>query len=247
MHNCEEFRERIAEQIIDREDLTSDPAFQHELLICSGCSDFYADSCEMMAALSLVDASVPAGAGFASSFRFPQKNSLAVFERGRSARAYGRILQWAAAAAALLLVTAGLLRFPRPVSIPSAGATEATYVEHPVPLDPVTVDFLQQSELLLRNVVKMGPKDTEDLADVKRTASEQLLAIEQRKDAAAQLPPVRNVMDTYETVLRDIRNVDEKSAADDMPDIQKRIQRNGLIANIKAFQPRVTMVSFDAQ
>ena len=62
MHNCEEFRERIAEQIIDREDLTSDPAFQHELLICSGCSDFYADSCEMMAALSLVDASVPAGA-----------------------------------------------------------------------------------------------------------------------------------------------------------------------------------------
>ena len=65
MHNCEEFRERIAEQIIDREDLTSDPAFQHELLICSGCSDFYADSCEMMAALSLVDASVPAGAGFA--------------------------------------------------------------------------------------------------------------------------------------------------------------------------------------
>ena len=109
------------------------------------------------------------------------------------------------------------------------------------------MDFLQQSELLLRNVVKMGPKDTEDLADVQRTAGEQLLAIEQRKDAAAQLPPVRNVMDTYETVLRDIRNVDEKSAADDMPDIQKRIQRNGLIANIKAFQPRVTMVSFDAQ
>ena len=51
-----------------------------------------------------------------------------------------------------------------PVEIPpagvnsTAGATEATYVEHPVPLDPVTVDFLQQSELLLRNVVKMGPK-----------------------------------------------------------------------------------------
>jgi hypothetical protein len=54
-------------------------------------------------------------------------------------------------------------------------------------------------------------------------------------------------MDTYETVLRDIRNVDEKSAADDMPDIQNRIQRNGLIANIKAFQPRVTLVSFGPQ
>jgi hypothetical protein len=95
--------------------------------------------------------------------------------------------------------------------------------------------------------VKLAPSDTEDLADVKRKASEQLLAIEQRKDATAQLPPVRNVMDTYESVLRDIRNVNEKSAADDMPDIQNRIQRNGLIANIKAFQPRVTMVSFGPQ
>ena len=33
MHNCEDFRERIAEHIIDREDLTSDPALQLELLI----------------------------------------------------------------------------------------------------------------------------------------------------------------------------------------------------------------------
>jgi hypothetical protein len=117
-------------------------------------------------------------------------------------------------------------------------------VEQPLPLDPGTVDFLQQSELLLRNVVKMAPNNTQDLADVKRIAGEQLLAIDQRKDAAAHLPPVLNVMDTYETVLRDIRNVDERSAPDDVPDIQNRIQRDGLIANIKAFQPRVTTVSF---
>jgi len=242
MHNCDEFRERITEYIIDREDLTVDPRFQHELLICPDCAEFYADSCEMMAALASVDATVPVR-GFTPAFELRQKNSLIEFERGRKARAYGQILQWVAAAAALFLVTASLLRFPRP-SVP---ATEATYVEHPVPLDPVTVDFLQQSELLLRNVVKLAPSDTQDLEDVKRKASEQLLAIEQRKDAAAHLPHVRNVMDTYETVLRDIRNVDEKSAADDMPDIQNRIQRNGLIANIKAFQPRVTMVNFGPQ
>jgi hypothetical protein len=198
----------------------------------------------MMAALASVDATVPVRAKFIPAFELRQKNSLIEFERGRKARAYGQILQWVAAAAALFLVTAGLLRFPRPASVPTA---ETTYVEHPVPLDPVTVDFLQQSELLLRNVVKLAPNDTQDLADVKRKASEQLLAIEQRKDAAAHLPPVRNVMDTYETVLRDIRNVDEKSAADDMPDIQNRIQSNGLIAHIKAFQPRVTMVSFGPQ
>jgi len=244
MHNCEEFRETIAEHITGGEDLTVDPRFQHELLICPDCAEFYADSCEMMAALSLVDASVPVGAGFTRAFKFRQKEPSMIFERGRKARAYGSVLQWASAAAALLLMSAGLLRIPRPISAPPA---EATYVEHPVSLDPVTVDFLQQSELLLRNVVKLAPKDTEDLADVKRKASEQLLAIEQRKDAAAELPPVRNVMDTYETVLRDIRNVGENSVADEMPDIQKRIQRNGLIANIKAFQPRVTMVSFDGQ
>jgi hypothetical protein len=244
MHNCEEFRERITEHIIDREDLTVDPRFQPELLICTDCAEFYADSCEMMRALASVDATVPLDMRFRPAFKFQQNNFLLEFERGRKARAYGRILQWAAAAAALFLVTVSLLRFPRPVAPPPA---EATYIEHPVPLDPVTVDFLQQSELLLRNVVKLAPSDTEDLADVKRKASEQLLAIEQRKDATAQLPPVRNVMDTYETVLRDIRNVNEKTAADDMPDIQNRIQRNGLIANIKAFQPRVTMVSFGPQ
>jgi hypothetical protein len=244
MHNCDEFRERITEYIIDREDLTVDPRFQNELLICPDCAEFYADSCEMMSALASVDATVPVRAEFKPAFELRQKNTLIEFERGRKARAYGQILQWVAAAAALFLVTAGLLRFPRPASAPAA---EATYVEHPVPLDPVTVDFLQQSELLLRNVVKLAPSDTKDLADVKLKASEQLLAIEQRKDAAAHLQTVRNVMDTYETVLRDIRNVDEKSAADDMPDIQNRIQRNGLIANIKAFQPRVTMVSFGPQ
>jgi len=135
----------------------------------------------------------------------------------------------------------GLTRIPQPFSNPPA---PATIVEQPFPLDPVTVDFLQQSELLLRNVVKLTPNDTEDLADVKRMAGEQLLAIDQRKDAAAQVPPVLNVMDTYETVLRDIRNVDERRGMDDVQDIQSRIQRDGLIANIKAFQPRVTPVSY---
>ena len=38
MHHCEEFRERITEHIIDREDVSSQPEFQRELLICSSCS-----------------------------------------------------------------------------------------------------------------------------------------------------------------------------------------------------------------
>jgi hypothetical protein len=247
MHNCEEFRERMAEHIIDRQDLTNDPRFKPELLFCPDCCGFYVESCEAMNALSSVDTHVDAyvGAGFSPAFKYKQKLYIMEFERERRARSYRRVLQWSAAAAALLLVTAGLSRLPAPA--PDSSLPRMVNIEQPVPLDPGTVDFLQQSELLLRNVVNMAPNNTQDLADVKRIAGEQLLAINQRKDAAAQLPPVLNVMDTYETVLRDIRNVDEKSASDDVPDIQNRIQRDGLIANIKAFQPRVTTVSFRPQ
>jgi hypothetical protein len=247
MHNCEEFRERISEHIIDGQDLTNDPRYKPELLICTECCEFYMESCEAMNALSSVDTHVDAyvGAGFSPAFKYKQKLYIMEFERERKARSYRRVLQWSGAAAALLLVTAGLSRLPAPV--PDATVPEAFRLEQPLPLDPGTVDFLQQSELLLRNVVKMAPNDAQDLANVKRIAGEQLLAIDQRKDAAAQMPPVLNVMDTYETVLRDIRNVDEKSAPDDVPDIQNRIQRDGLIANIKAFQPRVTTVSFRPQ
>src|SRR5215467_4383030 len=257
MHNCEVFKERITEHIIDREDLTADPRFRADLLICSDCCEFYLDSREMMNALAAVDASVRDLD--VSPFRFSRQkwgslpvstavDAAAVFsprlvpvEPGTKVRDYVPVLKWASAVAAVLLVTAGLTRIPQPFSNPPA---PATIVEQPFPLDPVTVDFLQQSELLLRNVVKLTPNDTEDLADVKRMAGEQLLAIDQRKDAAAQVPPVLNVMDTYETVLRDIRNVDARNGMDDVQDIQSRIQRDGLIANIKAFQPRVTPVSY---
>lgn len=243
MHNCEEFRERISEHIIDREDLTADPRFQHELLICSSCCEFYVDSCELMSALARVDSIADdayAASNFGDRHRIHQLRDSVSVPRTRR---YGHVWQWAAAAAAVLLITAGLVRLPSPQK-PVPVLQPAAVVEQPLPLDPVTVDFLQQSELLLRNVVKMAPDDTKDLEDVKRIANEQLLAIDQRKDAAAQLTPVLNVMDTYETVLRDIRNVNVARASDDVPDIQNRIQRDGLIANIKAFQPRATMVSF---
>jgi hypothetical protein len=237
MHNCEELREQISEYIIDGKDVTADSRFQHELLVCSECCAFYCESREMIVAMSSVDDEVSEGQLEVLNIRLRRTLSESVSVRSGSRRKWWPQL---AAVAAVLLVTAGVYRMPAPVPAPPP---VATYVEQPVPLDPVTVDFLQQSEVLLRNVMKMAPSDSKDLADAKKIASEQLLAIDQRK-AAAQVPPVVNVMDTYETVLRDIRNVDERSAADDIPDIQSRIQRNALIPNIKAFQPRVSLVSF---
>ena len=55
MHNCEEFRERITEHIIDREEPAAMAEFQNELRICSSCSEFCAESREMIEALSSVD------------------------------------------------------------------------------------------------------------------------------------------------------------------------------------------------
>jgi len=144
------------------------------------------------------------------------------------------------------MITAGLSKIVGPrTTVPAPAETSsAVYVDQSLPLDPVTIDFLEESELLLRNVMKMEPRDLDDLADAQKVANEQLAGLEQRKEAAADVPPVVNVMETYETILRDIRNVDQQNADEDIPDIQKRIQKNGLIANLKSFQPRVTEVSF---
>jgi hypothetical protein len=250
MHNCEEFRERMTEHIIDREELSAKPEFQSELLLCSNCAEFYAQSREMMEALNGLDLNMSEGQWTGIERRLsasilnaaPKPQVVQYGFRPKLAVATPYLL----ALAAVLLVAVGLSRFmaPRPSVQTTGESSNVVYFEHSVTLDPVTVDFLQESELLLRNVMKMAPTDTEDLADAKKVAREQLAELEQRKEAAASVQPVVDVMDMYETVLRDLRNVDDRSAEDDISDIQKRIQKNGLIANMKAFQPRLTEVSF---
>jgi hypothetical protein len=256
MHNCEEFRERITEHIIDRENVAARAEFRDELLICSSCSEFYSESQDVIEALSSVDL----GISELQWGRIEQRLRARIMNaespapvsrhavRTRSkVRDYMRASAWLTVAA-LALVTVGLSRLAIPVAVtptpvePAFGT--ATFVEPTVPLDPVTVDFLEQSELLLRNVMKISPSDIDDLADAKKTANEQLAGIQLRKEAAVEVPPVVDVMETYETILRDLRNLDEHNASEDIPDIQKRIQNNALIANMKAFQPTVTQISF---
>ena len=260
MHNCEEFRERMTELIIDREDVAKKAEFQSELSMCSGCSEFYVQSRELIEALDGIDLAISDRQwnGIEQRLHARILNVGAGLSRSRAAQAAFRPRRRKPTptmrpmvpfllAAALLLITIGLGRLPSPtvsVQQTAPAATQTVYVEHSVPLDPVTVDFLEESELLLRNVMKMAPSDVEDIADAKKAASEQLAELGQRKQAAAEVPPVVGVMEMYETILRDLRNVDVRSADEDIGDIQKRIQRNALIANMKAFQPRVTEVGF---
>jgi hypothetical protein len=267
MHHCEEFRERITEDIIDGEDIAAKSEFQHELLACSSCSEFYAESRELMEALAEIELTIPDSQWNGIQQRLharilnapvPSTNSSQVVRFSPRLPAVALVAPprtrfrdhlkplVLATTAALLVVTLGLSRLAVPVTQQTEPVEPATavYVEHSVPLDPVTVDFLEESELLLRSVMKMQPADVEDLADARKIASEQLAELGQRKEAAAEEPMVVDVMETYETVLRDLRNVDLRSADDDISDIQKRIQKNGLIANLKAFQPRVTEISY---
>jgi hypothetical protein len=220
MHNCEEFRERITEHIIDREELTAMAEFQSELLICSSCSEFYAESREMIEALSSVDLGISEDQWNGIEYRLQRRIHAeqpvaAVYDRRRQTGPHRAPLPWRQllAAAALLLITIGLSRLAMPVPIvqkaPEPASTSlANYTENGVSLDPVTVDFLEQSELLLRDVMKITPSDTDDLVDAKKTAGEQLAGFKMRKEAAADVPPVVDVMDTYESILRDLRNVD---------------------------------------
>ena len=53
------------------------------------------------------------------------------------------------------------------------------------------------------------------------------------------------VMDKYEAILRDIRQLNQHSMSADIEDIQNRIEKNGLIANMKAVQPKLTVAETD--
>src|SRR5205809_666622 len=159
MHDCEEFRERITEHIIDQEDLAEHADIQRELLRCRNCSDFCAESREMIEALSSVD--------------FPLSEG-----------------EWSA-----------------------------------------------MTHRLRLRIVNERPE--QDAAHQRMPWS-----FRAYMPAAAEVLPVVNVMETYETILRDLRNLDEHTAAEDISGIQNRIKKSALIANMKTFQPNLSLVSF---
>jgi hypothetical protein len=110
-------------------------------------------------------------------------------------------------------------------------------------LDEEVVRFLGQSEMFLRNFTKITPTNIEDIEDARSRAVQQLAGLGDRREAAQDFVPVRIVLDEYETVLRDIENLEPNaSIADDIADIQGRIQQNGLIAGLKTYQPRIEML-----
>jgi len=112
--------------------------------------------------------------------------------------------------------------------------------DHIQGLDPMVVAYLERSELFLRNYTKIDPSDREDLDDSRALAKQSLKEIAEQKELAGNFAPVRITLDQYENVLREIKNLNSKQ---ELTDVQTRILSNGLIANMKAYQPQVMLVS----
>lgn len=147
----------------------------------------------------------------------------------------------AAAAAVAVVMTWGGIRVSQSIQSIADGSAQVEYVDdHIEGLNPTVVEFLGQSELFLRDFSHIEPSYEEEIQYAQARAKQGLTEIAQQKARAADFEPVQIALDEYENVLREIKNLD---SAEDLTDLQTRIRRDGLIANLKAYQPHVTLVS----
>jgi hypothetical protein len=164
--------------------------------------------------------------------------------RENRARSWRLFWQWstagAAAAAIVVVITWSGMRVSHPALQNANTIPQIEFAaDHIKGLNPTVVTFLGESELFLRNVTKLDPSYEEDLQEARSQAKESLAEIERQKLRAADFSPVRRALDEYASVLRDIKNLD---SSEDIADIQSRIRRSGLIANMRAYQPQVVLV-----
>ena len=252
MHDCQKFREELTGRIgCNPEDL--DEGLRTELSSCDGCSSFYRDAQIIFRIVDSSSVQPPELPGaYWTDFSDRLRSNLAgagqwsLQPKMRNPKSAIFGLLFAAAASVLLAVslwTLGSLRTAERTIVRDPGAAAIQVIDdHIAGLDPGTVDYLGQSELFLRSFTKLHSTDTVDLADARTRAEHQLIELRQRKEAAFQFPPVEGVLDDYEGILRDINNLEQPSAQN-IAEIQHRIERNGLIAAMKVYQPRIVITA----
>ena len=254
MHGCESFRKSVIEPLIDGGRL--DDVARNELEACPQCLAFYAEAERALGQLSMAFEDLEQAessedefmAGFNDRLRrriINDRVSLDNIGSTRPAGANGWL--WRPLLPAMGLMMAAVFVFisvqPADVVLPDL-AGRHLITDYVLDLDPLTVDFLEDSELFLRTFVKLGPDDSEDLAESQQVSMTQLPQLEQRREALMDFPPVLMVLDDYEGILRDIRNMPQDVAEEDITDIQTRINNDGLVARMRAYQPRTSLVAF---
>ena len=224
MHDCQKFRE---DWIAGVDETIAD---------CAECLIFCKEANAILQAAadtSEYEEALPEAYWNAFDTRLHQK--LVLENASRRAHFYWKWSGVAAAAALALVVSWGNLH-----DIIAKPERVEFNDDHIQGLDPMVVTFLRQSEMFLRSFTKIDSSDVEDLADARAQARQQLMETAKQRMMAANFAPVRITLDEYERVLRDIKNLDSPK---DLADIQMRIRRNGLIANLKAYQPRLMLLS----
>ena len=254
MHGCESFRTSVVEPLIDGGQL--DDAARAELESCPRCLAFYAEAELTLGRLSTAFEDLERFetsedefmVGFNDRLRrrvINDRVSGDTAETSRPAGAGGWL--WRPLVPAVGLMMAAVFMFvsvqPVDVVLPDLAGRQLI-TDYVLELDPLTLDFLEQSELFMRMFVKLGPADSEDLAESMQVSVKQLPQLEQRREALMEFPPVLMVLDDYEEILRDIRNLPEDVAEEDISDIQMRIHNDGLVARMRAYQPRTSLVAF---
>ena len=147
----------------------------------------------------------------------------------------------ATAAGLAVVVSWGAMRVNEFVHVTTVQAAQIEMNDdHIKGLDPMVVEYLEQSELFLRNFTKIEPSYIDDINDSRAQAKQSLQEIDEQKKLTGNFAPVQMALDEYENVLLEIKNLDKP---EHLADIQTRIRANGLIANLKAYQPQVRLVS----
>jgi hypothetical protein len=234
MHDCQKYRE---DWLAGTEEGPVD---------CGECRGFCEDAnailiSTVVGAPPLPDVSEEYWKGFENRLR----KSLVRENAARSFRVYWKWSAVAAAAAIAAVVTWGTIRpaqstAPRVTAQRIAAPQLEVVDDHIQGLDPMVVSYLERSELFLRNYTKIEPADKEDLDDSRALAKQSLMEIGEQKKLAGNFAPVRITLDQYENVLREIKNL---NSTQELTDVQTRILSHGLIANMKAYQPQVMLVS----
>jgi len=230
MHDCQRFREDWIAGLA--EDAGG----------CELCRSFCEDSRLILKSIEGATQPIPElSEKYWDQFDDRLLSCLSMENASRRYRFYGRTSMAAAAAAIALVIAWSGMRPSPPIEQNAKTMPEIEFVEdHIEGLNPTVVTFFGQSELFLRSFTKINPSYEEDIQDARSRAKEDLTEIERQKLRAADFAPARIALDEYETFLREIKNVD---SAGDITDIQTRIRRSGLIANMTAYQPLLIMAA----
>jgi len=224
MHDCQKFREDWLEG-------TGIGPVE-----CDECRHFCEETDAILIAAVVAVPPIPELSGeYWDGFELRLRERLLQENAARTSRVYWKWSALAAAAVIAAVVTWGMSRPGQQVE------PQIQFVNNHIQgLDPMVVAYLERSELFLRNFTKIEPSQKDDLEDSRVDAKQSLMEIGEQKELADNFAPVRITLDEYENVLRDIKNLDSSA---ELAELQTRIRSNGLIANMKAYQPQVMLAS----